>query len=148
MFEIRTSVAIAASAEQVWAVLSDFAAYSEWNPFIRRIDGWPERGQRLAVEIAPPGGKVMNFRPRVLEAVRPERLSWRGRMVLPGLFDGDHHFFIEQHDDGGVRFHHGEQFRGLMVPFVKKSLEAEVRPGFEAMNQALKARVEALVREE
>lgn len=143
MFEIRTSVDIDASAEQVWAVLSDFASYPEWNPFVRRIEGWPERGQRLTVEIAPPGGKVMNFRPRLLEAVRPERLSWLGRMGLPGLFDGEHHFFIEQLDDGGVRFHHGEQFRGVMVPFMKKSLEAGVRPGFEAMNRALKQRVES-----
>lgn len=145
MFEIRTSVDIAATAEQVWAVVADFDAYSEWNPFVRRIEGWPERGQRLAVEIAPPDGKVMNFRPRVLEAVRPERLSWRGRLVLPGLFDGEHHFFIEQLDSGGVRFHHGERFSGLLVPFMKASLESGVRPGFEAMNRALKERVESRV---
>lgn len=146
MFEIRTSVDIEATAEQVWAVVADFAAYPEWNPFVRRVEGWPERGERLAVEIAPPGGKPMSFRPRVLEAVRPERLSWLGRVALPGLFDGEHHFFIEQLDQGGVRFHHGEQFRGLMVPFMKKSLQAQVLPGFEAMNLALKQRVEAQVR--
>jgi hypothetical protein len=143
MFEIRTSVDIDASAEQVWAVISDFAAYPQWNPFVRRIHGWPERGQKLHVEIAPPGGKVMCFRPRVLEAVRPERLSWLGRVVLPGLFDGEHHFFIEQRAEGGIRFHHGERFRGLLVPFLKKSLQNETHAGFEAMNQALKQRVEA-----
>lgn len=143
MFEIRTSVDIAATAEQVWAVLADFPAYPEWNPFVRRVDGWPERGHRLSVEIVPPGGKVLSFRPRVLEAVRPERLSWLGRVFMPGLLDGEHHFFIEQLDGGGVRLHHGEQFRGLLVPFMKKSLSAEVHPGFEAMNQALKARVES-----
>jgi len=142
MFEIRTSVEIDASAEQVWAVLADFAAYPEWNPFVRRIEGWPQRGERLSVELAPAQAKVMRFRPRVLEAVRPERLSWLGHLGLPGLFDGEHHFFIEQRQDGGVRFHHGERFRGLLLPFMKKSLEAGVRPGFEAMNRALKQRVE------
>jgi hypothetical protein len=78
----------------------------------------------------------------VLEAVRPERLSWLGRVGLPGLFDAEHHFFIEQRDDGGVRFHHGERFRGLLLPFMKTMLQRDIRPAFEAMNRALKQRVE------
>jgi len=142
MFEIRTSVEIDATAEDVWAVVADFAAYPEWNPFVRRIDGWPERGQRLTMEIAPPGGKVTRLRPRLLQAVRPQHLAWLGRFYLPRLLDGEHHMYIEPLD-GGVCFHHGEQFRGLLVPFMKKSLEAQLRPGFDAMNQALKQRVES-----
>lgn len=132
-----------ATPEQVWAVLADFAAYPEWNPFVRQIGGWPERGQRLTVVIAPPGGKEMNFRPRLLEAVRPQHLAWLGRRYLPWLLDGEHHMYIEPLGEGGVRFHHGEQFRGLLIPFMKKSLEAQLRPGFEMMNQALKQRVES-----
>lgn len=148
MFEIRTSVEIAASAEQVWAVLADFSGYPQWNPFIRRIDGWPERGERLTVEIHPPGGKMMQFRPRLLEAVRPERICWLGRTGgVPWLLDGEHHFYLEQLDGGGVRFHHGERFRGVLVPFMKQMLEAQVRPGFEAMNRALKQRVESRIQE-
>jgi uncharacterized protein YndB with AHSA1/START domain len=32
MKEIHTEIEINASAEKVWRVLTDFAAYSEWNP--------------------------------------------------------------------------------------------------------------------
>jgi hypothetical protein len=36
------------------AVISDFAAYREWNPFIRRIGGELDEGARLEVRIEPP----------------------------------------------------------------------------------------------
>jgi len=39
MREVRTEIEIAASASSVWQVLTDFARYSEWNPFISCISG-------------------------------------------------------------------------------------------------------------
>ena len=41
-----------------------------------------------------------------------------------------------------VRVHHHEQFSGRLLPLLWSRFEREVRPGFEAMNAALKARVE------
>jgi hypothetical protein len=35
--EIRTEIEIAASATTVWAVLTDFPRYGEWNPFLERV---------------------------------------------------------------------------------------------------------------
>src|SRR5208337_3854746 len=35
MKEIHTEIEINAPAEKVWKVLTDFAAYPEWNPFVR-----------------------------------------------------------------------------------------------------------------
>ena len=42
MKEIHTEIEINAPAEKIWKVLTDFAAYPEWNPFVRRGEG---RGQ-------------------------------------------------------------------------------------------------------
>ncbi|MBI2494818.1 MAG: SRPBCC domain-containing protein [Candidatus Rokubacteria bacterium] len=84
-------------------VLTDFPAYPAWNPFIRRIAGAARPGARLAVHIQPAGGRGMTFRPTVLVAEPDRELRWRGRLLVPGLLDGEHAFVIEPRGDGGVR---------------------------------------------
>ncbi|MBI4544746.1 MAG: SRPBCC family protein [Gemmatimonadetes bacterium] len=44
MKELYAEIDIEASAERVWQVLTDFAAYPEWNPFMRSISGTLEQG--------------------------------------------------------------------------------------------------------
>jgi hypothetical protein len=142
MRELNTEIDINASAERVWRVLTDFNAYSQWNPFIRRVEGKPEVGSRLSIVIRPPDAQAMKFSPTVL-TVEPEReLRWLGRLLVRGLFDGEHIFRIEAVDADRVRFQHREEFRGLLVPLLWKSLDTGTRRGFHEMNFALKERVE------
>lgn len=139
---IRTHIDIFAEADAVWQVLADTQAYPTWNPFVRELSGNLETGEKLKASIQPPGKSAMTFRPRVLVAEPGKRLLWRGHLWVPGLFDGEHDFRIEPLQAGGVRFHHEEAFSGLLLPFMRSSLERHVTRGFEAMNTALKARVE------
>jgi len=144
MHEITTSIEIQAPPSRVWSVLVDFPAHARWNPFVRHIEGAPREGHTLKVFIQPGGGKGMTFRPTVLRAIPYHELRWLGHVLVPGIFDGEHFFRIEPLDGGrATRFMQGEQFRGLMVPLLRKSLDRGTRQGFEAMNRALKARVEA-----
>lgn len=142
MVEIRTELEIRASAARVWAILIDFPRHPEWNPFVRAISGKPAAGETLTVSVQPPGGKGMTFRPKVLIAEPNRELRWRGRLLLPGIFDGEHYFQIRESGPGVVTFVHGEQFSGLLVPLAKSSLESGTKAGFEAMNRALKTRAE------
>ena len=145
MHEIMTTTEINAPPRSVWKVLLDFPAHSTWNPFIRSIEGSPREGQSLKVSIQPVGGKGMTFRPKVVRASPDQELRWLGRVLLPGIFDGEHFFRIEPLDGGRrAKFIHGERFKGLLVPLLRKSLDRGTRQGFERMNQALKARVEQL----
>jgi len=144
MFDLQTEIVIQASAEAVWVVLSDFPRHAEWNPFVKSIEGTLRAGEKLSVQICPPGGKGMRFKPRVLVAAPGRELRWLGRFLLPGLFDGEHYFIIEACPEGGVRFIQGERFSGVLVLLAKSSLQTGVKAGFEAMNLALKARVEGL----
>ena len=137
---IDTRIEIAASAARVWDVLTDFARFPEWNPFITRIEGTAEPGARLSVEIKPPGRSAMTFSPTVLAARPGKELRWLGRLLLPGIFDGEHGFELEQR--GGLcSFRQSERFTGLLVPLLGGVLGATER-GFAAMNAALKKRVE------
>jgi hypothetical protein len=141
MQELHSEIEIDAPPERVWLVLTDFAAYPEWNPFIHRISGKLEEGARLEVRITPPGARAMTFKP-TLQAVEPHRqLRWLGRLLLPGLFDGEHSLRLEPLSGGGSRFIQSERFTGLLVPLVSGTL-AKTESGFEQMNTALKARVE------
>jgi len=140
---LHTEIEIEASAERVWAALTDFASYPQWNPFIRSIAGAPRQGERLRVAIQPSGGKLMRFAPVVLAAEPERELRWLGRLLLPGVFDGEHRFLIEPLGPGRVRFQQSERFSGLLVGLLRASLDRDTRRGFEEMNRALKARLEA-----
>jgi hypothetical protein len=137
---IETAVDIAAPPRTVWDVLVDFAAYPDWNPFIRRLQGEARNGARLEVTVQPPGSRAMTFKPTVLAAEPGRELRWLGRVLLPGLFDGEHSFRLER-TAGGCRLHHDETFRGILVPLFGKMLE-NTEHGFTALNHALKQRVE------
>lgn len=141
MRELRREIEIDAPPERVWAVVSDFAAYPEWNPFIRRIVGELREGARLEVRIEPPGARATTFKPTVRAAEANRELRWLGRLLLPGVIDGEHSLRIEPLDGGRSRFIQSERFTGLLVGLVGGTL-AKTEVGFEQMNTALKARVE------
>jgi hypothetical protein len=143
--ELRREIEIDAPPERVWRVVTDFAAYPAWNPFIRRISGEPREGARLEVRIEPPGGRAMTFKPTVGAVEANRELRWLGRLLVPGIFDGEHMFRIEPLEDGRSRFVQSERFGGVLVGFVSGTL-AKTVAGFEQMNAALKARVEQAAR--
>ena len=142
MREIVTEIDIDAPPERVWAVLTDFKSFPEWNPFVIEAEGEATAGSRLKVRIEPPGGKAMTFRPTVLVAEPNSELRWRGRLLVPGLADGEHVFGLEARGDGGTRFVHREEFHGPLWALLKSTLERSER-GFQAMNAALKERPES-----
>jgi hypothetical protein len=90
MRELRTAIEIEATPARIWEILTDFDSYSEWNPFVRNISGQAVRGTQLEVRIEPPGGRGMSFKPTVLEAEPERELRWLGRLLVPGIFDGEH----------------------------------------------------------
>jgi hypothetical protein len=141
--QLRTQVDIHASPERVWQILTDFAAYPQWNPFMPRASGSARRGERLTIRLQPVGGRGTTFRPTVLEADPGKRLRWIGRVLVPGVFDGEHSFTIQPLGQGQVRLVQQEDFRGLLVPLLAGSLDRRTLPAFEQMNQALKRRAEA-----
>ncbi|MBA3492031.1 MAG: SRPBCC domain-containing protein [Rubrobacteraceae bacterium] len=142
MKELRSQIEIESPAERVWQVLTDFAAYPEWNPFIRRVDGQPEVEEQLVVRMRPSGTRGMTFRPTVMKAEPNRQLRWLGHLLVPGLFDGEHISEIEELDRSRVLFIQREVFKGLLVPLLARSLDKDTQRGFEEMNRALRERAE------
>ena len=138
---IEAVTAIEASAAATWDVLVDTAAYGEWNPFVRRLDGEIAVGRRVAVDLSLNGRRV-RMRPRITDLEGGRAFAWLGRVGLAGLFDGRHRFEIRPASDDTCELVQSETLSGLLVPFMRGLLTSTTPAGFVAMNDALKARVE------
>lgn len=141
MKTIETQIDIHSDVETVWSILTDFASYAAWNPFIRSVEGQATQGAKLRVRIVPPNGKAMNFRPRIVHVQGGRELRWVGRVLVPGVFDGYHSFRLAE-TGSGVRFYHCQRFTGLAAPFLSATEMDSIRQGFDAMNEALRLRAE------
>ncbi len=141
MAAIRTTIDIEASSRRVWDVLTDFAAYPEWNPLFPEMAGDLVAGSKLRFRITPPGGRSMTMSPTVLAVTPPRELRWRGNLLVRQLFSGEHSFQLEPRGEATTHLRHEEHFSGIMVPLLGGMLRKTER-GFEEMNRALKARCE------
>jgi hypothetical protein len=140
--QLTSQIDIDATPDRVWRVLSDFAAYPQWNPFITRAEGEARPGSQIVMRMQPVGARGVTLRPTVLEATPGHRLRWLGRYGIPRLFDAEHCFTITPREQGGVRVSQNERFTGVLVPLLARSLDRHTLPAFEAMNTALKNRAE------
>ena len=142
MTAITTEIQIDAPATDVWAALMDFDAYAEWNPFIIEIEGEQALGGRLRGVIKPEGARATTFRPTVTAFEQGRTFEWLGHLGVKGIFDGRHRF--ELHENGsGTRLVQLESFSGLLSGVIMRMIGSGTEAGFEAMNAALKERVES-----
>ena len=146
MKQIKTDIRIQAPASTVWQVLMDFESYPEWNPFVVEIKGTPTIGNNLETKIKN-GEKEFNFKPKVLQNATEEEFRWKGKMWFKGIFDGEHYFQLSESMEGDqavTEFTHGERFTGILSGMIFRSIGEATRNGFISMNEALKARAEAI----
>jgi hypothetical protein len=141
---ISTVVEIDALPSRVWEVLVDLPAYSEWNPFIVEAQGKVAVGETLSLRMALPGRDPMTIEPRLL-VVDPEReLRWKGRLLVPGLFDGEHAFALPPLAGGRTRVDHSERFAGLLLPIARRFVYDATVESFRALDSALADRAQPL----
>jgi len=133
---------IEAPPERVWAVLTDFDSYPQWNPFIVRAKGELIAGRKIEVTLQVPEMRPVTFRPRLLNVTPQREIRWHGVTYVPGLFDGKHGLTIEPLDDGRSRFRTREEVTGVLLPFLGKVMR-RTQHGFELLAAAVKARAEA-----
>jgi hypothetical protein len=121
----------------------DFSRYPDWNPFITQIEGEARDAQKLKATIQPPGQKPMVFRPRVVRHQPGQEFRWLGHLGIPGLFDGEHYFCLEELGPRRCKLIHGENLSGILTSWILKRIGSATRRGFEAMNAALKNQAES-----
>src|SRR5215471_6002966 len=151
------SVAIDASIDLVWKIMTDFDRYTEWNPFVVKIErhgGKPvEIGTRVTLHVRWPKGRGGTTTVEVVtrldapaataDGERRAHLEYRYLGWIPRLhlITGSRVQTLTQLAGGPTTYRSREEFHGLFkgqVPLRR------VQGGFEAHAQALKARAEAM----
>lgn len=136
---VITHIDIEAGPQPIWQVVSDLAAFDDWNPMLRNVKAPLERGGKVSFEVQRKGASPLKLKAKITELKAPNALIWRGGVDL--LITGEHYFRIEQLDQRHCRFHHGEYLRGLLLPLLRGMLK-KADEVYESMNIALKQRVE------
>ena len=144
MKTIETNIVIDSTPEKIWDVLTNFEEYELWNPFMTKVVGNASLGSKIEVNIRTISGKNRSYYPIITKCETNKELRWKGKSVLPGVFDGERVFVLEKSDDDKVSFSHKEIFSGLGVKLVGNKLDENLREGFVRMNEALKVRAENL----
>lgn len=148
MKEIRTTADIHATPQRVWDVLANLPAYTEWNPYITKAEGGLNVGSTVTLRLEPPGASALTVTPTVLEAEAPRELRWLWETGISGICDTEQCFTIISKGDNRTHVIHRVTCTGLALSVpgfgaaTGARLETNFREGMEAMNRALKSRVQ------
>jgi len=135
---------IAAPADVVWRVLTDFAAYGEWNPFV------------VSAESALEVGAAMDMRVWVLPFLTQRQREWvtevepgRGfcyglAPTMGGALRSRRCHLVTPIDAGRCRYASRFAIEGWLSGVVAGLLGSRLRRGFGEMFSAVKTRAEAL----
>ncbi len=132
-----TAIVIDATAQAVWAVLTDGAQWVKWNPTVDKVEGNIAPGERVTVYVKLSPGRAFPVKVSAFEP--PNRMVWSGGMPL-GLFKGERTYTLTP-TVGGVEFAMREEFTGLMAPLITQSIP-DMQAAFEQFAAALKRRCE------
>jgi hypothetical protein len=135
--ECATTINVRATAQRIWALLTNAADFPRWNSTITRVAGKIEQGAQLALEVPAAPGRT--FKPKVVK-LEPERTMVWSDGFAP-MFKGVRTFTLAPNADGSTAFSMVEVFSGVMLPMIKGSLP-DFGPSFEAYAADLKREAE------
>jgi uncharacterized protein YndB with AHSA1/START domain len=138
MKSFATSITIQATPERIWQILTDAAAYPEWNTTVSSVDGRIAPGETVTVHVKASPGRA--FPVKVIAFDAPTRMVWSSSMPL-GLFKGERVYELRASGAAGVDFSMREDYTGLMAPLITKSIP-DLQPAFDEFAGCLKARAE------
>lgn len=135
--DCSVNVTIRATPERIWALLTDAGSFPTWNSTVSSIEGRIAEGQTLRIKVPAAGDRV--FTPRVSGVEASRRMTWSDGTAP--LFKGVRTFELTPNADGTTEFVMREEFAGLMLPMIRRSLP-DFAPVFDAYARDLKQTAE------
>ncbi|MES0872869.1 SRPBCC domain-containing protein [Sinimarinibacterium thermocellulolyticum] len=145
MFTVDRTLDIDAPADVVWQVLTDFAHYGEWNPFV------PEARCELrpggAIEMQVKLRDKPQFQREWVHSVGPgQTFSYRMKPVPLGALRSERVQMLQALGPNRTRYISHFELAGWLQPLVSAIFGEAMRQGFEAMALGLKRQAEAKAR--
>ena len=134
-------IEIAAPASEAWAVIADLDTWESWNPLYIQASGTTRPGARLDMTIALEGMKPQKARATVV-TVEPPALLEYAIVNLAGLVKAFRYIEITPLGADRCVVSNGEIMSGPIGNLLARVVGPKVATGLEAMNRALKAKVE------
>ena len=142
-YEISTTTEIAATPENVWAVLADLASYPEWHPMYQAVSGHLAAGSTLTITSThPTSGRTITAKVKVLTADPGTELRWKSN--LAGVTISMRTFRLSPAADGTLLVQTGT-YRGLGGGRGRAitNVVGRIQDTFVAINEAIKQQAEA-----
>ena len=140
---IRTEIEISASAERVWdSLCGEPGNLARRGGYILDASGPLEEGGVLALTLRAAPGIRTRVDAKLLKVDPPHELRWRGRLAIPGLFQGEHVFEIVDREGDGVTLIQWEIFSGVLAPILLPTILRDVKGSFQQMNRGIKEHAE------
>lgn len=137
MRSYEASSFIDATPERVWPVLTDAAAWPDWDSGVTKVNGRVALGEKLSVTVEANPGRA--FPVKVVQLSAPERMVFLGGMPV-GLFTGRRTYTLVP-EGTGTRFTMREEYTGLLAGMIFKSIP-DLGPSFRRFADGLKHRAE------
>jgi uncharacterized protein YndB with AHSA1/START domain len=138
MRSYEASSLIQATPERVWSVLTDAAAWPNWDSGVTKVDGRVALGEKLTVAVEANPGR--SFPVKVVQLSAPERMVVLGGMPVK-LFTGRRTYSLVP-EGNGTRFTMREEYTGPLTGMMIKSIP-DLGPSFRRFAEGLKQRVES-----
>ena len=136
-----TDIVIAAPADEVWAVLTDFDAMSAWSStFVGLTGDLVDGGSATARYVV--NGDTLEF-PRTISWQAGRSFGWSDEVSFaPGIVD-DHRFVIESTDGTNTLFVQVDTFSGSNDESAPIDVANDLIGGYATFNRELEAEVES-----
>lgn len=140
--EVNTAAVIIAPREKVWEALTAFEEYEAWETSLR-FDVPPRAvGREFSFHYVDDKGNAgMTYNAELLALDAPEIIRWKGMIVAPILFSGEHEITLKNNGDGSTTLARREVFDGVLVPFYG-GIVRDSEKNLDLLNQRLKTYVE------
>jgi hypothetical protein len=142
-YEISTTIEIAATPENVWAVLADLASYPKWHPMYQAVTGQLTAGSTLTITSThPKSGRTMTAKVKVLTAEPDTELRWASKLL--GRTIREREFRLSSTADGTSLVQAGT-YSGLGGGRGRAMVQVlgRVQDTFTTINEAIKQQAEA-----